>query len=125
MMLSGDAHMLAIDDGSNNTFASNGGPGFPVFHAAALDRHGSVKGGPYSEGTDAGGGHFGLMTVNDDGGSEIEIIWSGRNYKDEELMRHRFTVTAPAAEANPATPVAAIIPVTPSFTTRRRLTGSR
>jgi hypothetical protein len=94
-MLSGDAHMLAIDDGSNNTFASDGeGPGFPVFHAAALDRHGSEKGGPYSEGTDAGGGQFGLMTVNDDGGDTIEIIWSGRNYKDEEVMRYSFTLPA-------------------------------
>lgn len=94
-MLSGDAHMLAIDDGSNNTFASAGeGPGFPVFHAAALDRHGSEKGGPFSEGTDAGGGQFGLMTVSDDGGGEIEIIWSGRNYKDEEIMRYSFTLPA-------------------------------
>jgi hypothetical protein len=95
VMLSGDAHMLAIDDGSNNTFASDGeGPGFPVFHAAALDRHGSEKGGPFSEGTDAGGGQFGLMTVSDDGGGEIEIIWSGRNYKDEEIMRYSFTLPA-------------------------------
>ena len=97
MMLSGDAHMIAMDNGSHNTFASDGeGPGFPVFQAAALDRHGSVKGGPYSEGTDAGGGQFGLVTINDDGGDTIEIVWSGRNYKDEELMRYSFTVPAPA-----------------------------
>jgi hypothetical protein len=95
-MISGDAHMIAYDDGSNNTFASNGtGPGFPVFHASALDRHGSVKGGPYSGGTDAGGGHFGLMTVTDDGGDTIEVSWSGRNYKDEELMHYSFTVQMP------------------------------
>jgi phosphodiesterase/alkaline phosphatase D-like protein len=98
VMLSGDAHMLAIDDGSNNTYASDGeGPGFPVFHAAALDRHGSEKGGPFSEGTDAGGGYFGLVTVNDDGGDTMGIIWSGRNYKDEELMRYSFTVPVPDA----------------------------
>lgn len=95
MMISGDAHMIAYDDGSNNTFASNGeGPGFPVFHASALDRHGSVKGGPYSGGTDAGGGHFGLITINDDGGDTIEIAWSGRNYKDEEVMRYSFSLPA-------------------------------
>jgi hypothetical protein len=95
VMISGDAHMIAYDDGTNNTFASDGvGPGFPVFHSSALDRHGSVKGGPYSGGTDAGGGHFGLMAINDDGGDTIEITWSGRNYKDEELMHYRFTVPA-------------------------------
>jgi hypothetical protein len=98
-MLSGDAHMLAIDDGSNNTFATDGkGPGFPVFHAAALDRHGSEKGGPYSEGTDAGGGHFGLVTVTDSGDA-IEITWSGRNYKNEELLAYSFTIPAPAERA--------------------------
>ena len=30
-------HMLAIDDGTNNTFSSSGAPGFPVFQAGALD----------------------------------------------------------------------------------------
>jgi phosphodiesterase/alkaline phosphatase D-like protein len=94
VMLSGDAHMLAIDDGSNNAYASSGGPGFSVFHAAALDRHGGTKGGPYSEGTEPGGGQFGLMTVIDEGGDSIEIIWSGRNYQDEELMRYQFSVDA-------------------------------
>ena len=34
------------------------------------------------------------MTVSDDGGGEIEIIWSGRNYKDEEVMRYSFTLPA-------------------------------
>jgi phosphodiesterase/alkaline phosphatase D-like protein len=92
MMLSGDAHMLAIDDGTNSDYATNGGGGFPVFHAAALDRRGSLKGGPYSEGAHPGGGQFGLMTVNDTGGSTIEIVWSGRNWKGEEVISYSFTV---------------------------------
>jgi phosphodiesterase/alkaline phosphatase D-like protein len=100
-MLSGDAHMLAIDDGSNNTFAPEGGASFPVFHAAALDRRGSLKGGPYSEGAYPGPGQFGLMTVNDDGGDAIEIVWSGRNHENEEIVGHRFTIDAPAAATEP------------------------
>ena len=89
-MLSGDAHMLAVDDGSNNTFDSAGtGPGFPVFHAAALDRRGKVKGGPYSEGTYPGGGQFGLMTVTDSGPS-IRVQWSGENYLGEVLVSYEF-----------------------------------
>jgi hypothetical protein len=91
-MLSGDAHMLAADDGSNNVFASDGaGPAFPVFHAAALDRPGAVKGGPYSEGAYPGGGQFGLLTVTDAGGS-VTVRFSGRTWEDEELVSHEFTV---------------------------------
>lgn len=101
VMLSGDAHMLAIDDGSNNTYGPNGGAGFPVFHAAALDRDGSVKGGPYSEGTYPGPGHFGVMTVHDEGGDGVEITWSGQNKDGEELLRHRFRLAA-SGSATPA-----------------------
>ncbi len=92
VMLSGDAHMLAIDDGTNSNFATNGkGAGFPVFHAAALDRPGKVKGGPYSEGTYPGGGQYGVMSVTDDG-SRITVRWSGRDYTGAELVGLEFTV---------------------------------
>jgi endo-1,4-beta-xylanase len=95
-MLSGDAHMLATDDGSNNRFTSDGtGPGFPVFHAAALDRRGKVKGGPYSEGTFPGEGQFGLMTV-DDTESAITVTWSGRDWTGAEILGYQFTVAAPS-----------------------------
>jgi hypothetical protein len=102
MMLSGDAHMVAIDDGSNSDYATSGGAGFPIMHAAALDRHGRVKGGPYSEGTYPGSGQFGLMTVTDDGGSEITVAWSGRNWENKELVSYEFTVAAagPLSSAN-------------------------
>lgn len=91
VMLSGDAHMLAADSGANNRFAAGGaGPGFPVYHAGALDRRGSVKGGPYSEGARPGGGQFGLLAV-DDRGDAIEVTFSGRNWRGEELIRHAVT----------------------------------
>lgn len=89
IILSGDAHMLAIDDGSNSPGA------IPVMQAGAFDRTGSVKGGPYSEGTYPGGGQFGLMTVEDDGGPTVNVAWSGRNWRDEELVGHRFTLPRP------------------------------
>jgi phosphodiesterase/alkaline phosphatase D-like protein len=92
LMLSGDAHMLAIDDGTNSDFSASGGAGFPVFHAAALDKHGRVKGGPYSEGAYPGSGQFGLVQVDDDGGSEITVTFSGKNWKSEEIVGYSFTV---------------------------------
>src|SRR5690606_1237836 len=63
VMLSGDAHMVALDDGTNSDYATGGGAGFPVLHAAALDRPGRVKGGPYSDGAYPGGGQFGVLSV--------------------------------------------------------------
>jgi phosphodiesterase/alkaline phosphatase D-like protein len=50
VMLSADAHMLAIDDGSHSDYSRTGRAGFPVMHAGALDRPGSVKGGLFREG---------------------------------------------------------------------------
>jgi phosphodiesterase/alkaline phosphatase D-like protein len=94
MMLSGDAHMLAIDDGSNSNYATTGDASFPVFHAAALDRPGAEKGGPYSHGAYPGAGQFGLVTIEDDGGTSITVTWSGRNFDDEEIVGYRFTVDA-------------------------------
>jgi phosphodiesterase/alkaline phosphatase D-like protein len=63
VMLSGDAHMLAFDDGRNNI---NGG--FVVAHAAPLDRFVRSKGGPYShDPPEQRNGQFGVVRVTDDG----------------------------------------------------------
>jgi phosphodiesterase/alkaline phosphatase D-like protein len=35
VMVSGDAHMLALDDGSNTDYSTRGAGGFPLLHAAA------------------------------------------------------------------------------------------
>lgn len=91
LIVSGDSHMLAADDGSNNRFSTDGeGPGFPVFHGAALDRRGSVKGGPYSEGTFPGPGQFGMLKI-EDAGDQIHVQFEGRNEAGEVLVEHSFT----------------------------------
>jgi phosphodiesterase/alkaline phosphatase D-like protein len=92
-MVSGDAHMIAIDNGTNSNYSEQSGPAFPVFHAAALDRRGNVKGGPYSEGAFPGGGHFGLMTVTDNG-EKMSVLWSGRDYTGAEIVHYVFTIPA-------------------------------
>ena len=100
-MISGDAHMLAIDDGANSDYATGGGAAFPVMHAAALDQGGSVKGGPYSEGAFPGGGQFGLMTIEDDGVSPVCIAWSGRNAANVEVVAwSRCDAAAPPADTD-------------------------
>lgn len=50
IVVSGDAHMVAADDGSHSDYSTNGGAGFPVFQSGPFGNVGSSKGGPYSEG---------------------------------------------------------------------------
>jgi hypothetical protein len=94
VMVSGDAHMVAIDDGTNSDFSTVGDDGFPVLHAAALDRPGHAKGGPYSHGVFPGSGQFGLIEVTDDGGDQITVELSGRTWEGDELVSYEFLVPA-------------------------------
>lgn len=79
IFLAGDAHMLAADDGRNNTY---GGLHRPVLQAAAMDSPASPKGGPYSAGhvqTTGDRGMWGRITVTDRGGDlPIRVHFSGR-----------------------------------------------
>ena len=89
LMLCADAHMVALDDGSNNRGVTGAG-GFPVFHASPLDRSNSVKGKPFSHGIFATHkGQFGLVTINDAGGATLEVVLRGRQMENE-LVSHTF-----------------------------------
>ncbi len=89
VIVSGDAHMVAIDDGTNSDYSSSGHGAVPVLQAAALDRPGNVKGGPYSEGAYPGGGQFGLIEVvaTADG---VEVTLEGHRYDGTVRVSHRF-----------------------------------
>jgi hypothetical protein len=97
VMVSGDAHMVAIDDGTNTDYSGSGTGGFPLLHAAALDRPGLVKGGPYSEGAFPGGGQFGTVTVTDTGGDTVDVELVGRRWDGEVLVSLRITLPGAAA----------------------------
>jgi phosphodiesterase/alkaline phosphatase D-like protein len=102
-MISADAHMVAIDDGSHSGYAAGGRGGFPVFQAAALESSGSEKGGPYSMGDDGGGPgsgigdrrQFGVCEIIYDTPASPRVVWRAfRADKDTatpvELLRHEF-----------------------------------
>ena len=96
-IVSGDAHMAAIDDGTNSDYAKNGGAPIPIFHAGPLDRKPSIKGGPYSHGVSGVRGQYGIMEVVDNGGDNICIQWKVKNSKGEyvknkegKLLEHDF-----------------------------------
>jgi hypothetical protein len=91
LMLAGDAHMVAIDDGTNSDFSSSGRAGFPVLQAAALDRPGSAKGGTYSHGIFPGGGRFGVVEVLDDGTS-MQVTLRGLTWDGQELTSLSYVI---------------------------------
>ncbi|GIH96328.1 alkaline phosphatase D family protein [Planobispora siamensis] len=89
VMISGDAHMLALDDGSHSGY----GParkGFPVLQAAPLDRPGAPKGGPYSEGMWTGAGQYGTLTVHDDGSRTLAVDLAGHDWTGRTLFSRTF-----------------------------------
>ncbi|EEY59831.1 mitogen-activated protein kinase kinase, putative [Phytophthora infestans T30-4] len=82
VIVSGDAHMLAVDDGSHS-------PGnLTVLHSAALGRPGSIKGGPYSHGAFPGSGQYAVMDVTDEGGEDgrVCLYYRGMNIYKGKLV---------------------------------------
>ncbi len=82
-MILGDAHTIAIDDGSHSSFAANP-PNpyrYPLFHAAPVQKGSSVKGGIFSQGIypspNVFNGQFGLVNVSDQGGDTICFTFDG------------------------------------------------
>lgn len=94
VMVSGDAHMVAIDDGRNTDYATEGDASFPLLHAAPLDRRGRKKGGPYSEGAIARGGQFGVVEI-DDSGRDLTVRMTARDWRGNTLLQHEVTIPAP------------------------------
>ncbi len=95
VLLHGDMHALAADNGSNSDFATGGGAPIPLFAAAPLDREASIKAGPYSEGLykpRKGEGCFGLVDVQDTG-SRVVVRFSGRS--NDDIERIHLTLSYP------------------------------
>jgi PhoD-like phosphatase/Fibronectin type III domain/Secretion system C-terminal sorting domain len=104
-LLSGDAHMLAIDNGINHDFStgSNNANDYPVFQAAAVNNSGSTKGGTYSQGgtfpnNSSSNGQYGLVEVTDNGGTSITVKFTGyrtagNTASESVLTNYTFTRT--------------------------------
>lgn len=108
VMISADMHALAFDDGSNSGYATGGGGAFTVLHGAPLDRVGSTKGGPYSEGVlePAGGDgdQYVILTLIDNGTDPITWTASGKYQGSEVMSLTSGAVGSPAIlSSQPAT----------------------
>ncbi|KNC49735.1 uncharacterized protein AMSG_06005 [Thecamonas trahens ATCC 50062] len=105
VMISGDAHMVAIDSGIHTNYANASawpdsiGGGFPALVAAPLDRIGSTKGGPYTEGCHGfrlwKTHQYGLVRIDDS--LEATCV---------TLSGHRYAHPAPLASLRLCTPFA-------------------
>ncbi len=109
--LSGDGHMLAIDDGSN-------GDGYASWNAAPIAQVSSNKGGLWSHGfSTVANQMYGLVTVTDDG-TNITAKYEGRRADDDTIaaandtgvpMTHTVASgTKPPQKARPASDVAVV-----------------
>jgi len=102
-LICGDAHMLAIDDGTNAdfSFTHNNPYKYPIFQAAAISGGGSYKGGLFSIASHAENpgdnthGQFGLVNVTDNGSDSICIEFTGYRVDSsgtdvQQLMNYHF-----------------------------------
>lgn len=96
-ILSGDIHMVGLEEGLNNRYGSDGFPGFALLQAAALDHplHTSYPGVTYSHGQFPGAGQFGLVTITDNGGPTVQVRFSGHTANDQELTALEQTFPPP------------------------------
>jgi alkaline phosphatase D len=97
LMVSGDVHMLAIDNGTNNRYNSQHKASFPIFQVASLDRPNPsfLPANNYSEGQFPGSGQFGLVTITDNGQDSVTVLLNGRNYLDETITQLTLTMPLP------------------------------
>lgn len=93
LMLGGDGHMVAFDDGSHSAYDGEGS-GFALAHGGALDRPGGVKGGPYTVGPFPGSGQFGTLDVDDDGGPLVRVTVTGRTWDGRTLLERTVDLRA-------------------------------
>lgn len=95
IILSGDAHMAAIDDGTNSNYvdgAPANAPGPVVVQAAPFSRFPRAKGGPYSHGRSTRNHQFGWVEVRDTGDA-VTVQLSCHNMAGLVIPGLQLTVT--------------------------------
>ena len=98
VVLSGDMHGLAFDDGTNSDYATGGGARVTVLHAAALTSEGSTKGGPYTVGPYPGSQQYGILDIYDNGGSSVACRFLGTSVREGRKLTQIFSGSAAGAK---------------------------
>lgn len=95
VMISGDMHGLAFDNGKNSDYATGGGAPLVVMHASALAGSPVDKGGPYSVGPFLGGQQYGLLEIYDNGAASVACRFLGTKVGEGRKITQIFS-TSPA-----------------------------
>ncbi len=98
VLLSGDMHGLAVDNGTNSDYATGGGAPLTVLHGAALTAEPSTKGGPYSGGVLPGRGQYGILEVYDNGGPSVACRFLGMRVGEGAKLTHIFSSSAQSSK---------------------------
>lgn len=83
LIICGDAHMIAFDDGTNHDFSTgaNNPYKYPVLQAAAINQTGSFRGGTFSHGFFSNPtqqhGQYAALDITDDGSNNITVGITG------------------------------------------------
>lgn len=101
VMLAGDMHAVAADDGTN----SRGG--FPVYHAAPLNNTASIKGGPYSSGIYPASGsalveQYGRLVITANGDGSLTSAFTGYSANNTARITQTDNFAAPTIPATVA-----------------------
>jgi phosphodiesterase/alkaline phosphatase D-like protein len=104
VMLAGDMHAMAYDDGTHSDYATDGGAPLVVLHASALNSAGSTKGGPYTAGPVEGSAQYGLLDITDSGGPTLQVHFRGQRVGEGTRLAFSFTA-GPAGLAPIGIPV--------------------
>jgi phosphodiesterase/alkaline phosphatase D-like protein len=94
VILSGDMHGLAFDDGTHSDYATGGGAPLTVLHAAALTSDGSIKGGPYTGGPLPGSQQYGILEIYDNGGPSVACHYLGMKAGEGRKLTHIFSASS-------------------------------
>ena len=112
VLLSGDMHGLAFDDGTNSDFATGGGARVTVLHGSALTSTGSIKGGPYSGGVFQGAQQYGILEVYDNGGGSVACRFLGTKVGEGRKITEIFSGSAAGAAAQSIVNISTLARVT-------------
>lgn len=98
VLLSGDMHGLAFDDGSNSDYATGGGAPVTVLQAAALTSEPALKGGPFAVGPLPGTQQYGLLEIYDNGGSSVACRFLGTKVGEGRKLTQIFSGSVAGAK---------------------------
>lgn len=94
VLLCGDMHALAYDDGTHSDYADGGGAPLIVLHAAALTSAGSSKGGPYTAGPLPGSQQYGMLEITDNGGASVQCHFTGKRAGEGTKLSYDFRTSS-------------------------------